>query len=425
MSQFCTRCGAKNEGSAAFCDNCGHALRGASAAAAASVSSESALNSADPHSIGDVTDFGQQTTGALPATSRSSRKVLYAGGALAAILLAGGAAMYMVLQAPAPTPANLLAAARSGYDKTRLDQERKALCLSNTNYATQPLNVGAQDQAFRNWMDALVLAGLYRTPVEVSSGGFFPQALMQYVATPELEKYREGSRLCLARGVEIVELSDIQKPHEETTEIDDRAIKITGVRAQMTLQALNLAPWMAQTAVRTVLLERVPAWAYKDNKLQLRRIENFALLDKRWTAGADIEPKLKQGVASGQYDDKDAQRKAAPQRDARADPRASGPGLGSKIAGLFSFGSHPLKGTWRSMATKTFGVDLPAGLAPEITFTADSMESGGASTLCDFEVDGTRVKVTPKGQSQSLIFVMEGKDVMQAKALGMRYERVQ
>ena len=53
------------------------------------------------------------------------------------------------------------------------------------------------------------------------------------------------------------------------------------------------------------------------------------------------------------------------------------------------------------------------------------MEAAGQSTNVDFAVDGKRVKVTPKGQSQSLIFVMESPDTMVSEALGdMRYERV-
>ena len=52
------------------------------------------------------------------------------------------------------------------------------------------------------------------------------------------------------------------------------------------------------------------------------------------------------------------------------------------------------------------------------------MESAGQSTTVDFSVEGKRVKVTPRGQSQSLIFEMEGPDTMLAQALFTRYERV-
>ena len=409
MAIFCTKCGTQNDTGAAFCDNCGNALRPPLPAAPT------------PQGLPDVVPTAG-AGGALPARGLPGRPktMIYAGLALATVLVAGGAAMYFVLQAPSPTPANLLAAAKAGYDKNALDQERKELCLSNTDYRTQPLNVGEQDQVFRSFMDALVVAGLYSEPVQVTSGGFFQQTLLQYVATPELAKYREGSRLCLAKGVEIVEVTDIQKVHTESGELKGRNVKVTSVRGQMTLQALDVAPWLGKPGVSDVLMGRLTNWSYKNKKLEQQHLENFVLVDKRWTAGPDTLAKLENSAANGQYDEKRAQGKSSKSGE-NAEP---GAGIGSKLAGMFSFGGHPLKGTWRSMATKQMGVELPAGLAPDIIFTADAMESGGGSTKCDFEVDGSRVTVTPKGQSQSLIFVMEGKDIMMAKAVGLRYERV-
>ena len=417
MAIFCTRCGTKNEAGAAFCENCGNPLRAPQPVAPPLQDMAPTVNASGARG---ATSSGQTSASSERGVKPKSKKLLYASLALAAILLVGGGAMYLVLQAPSPTPANLLAAAKAGYDKSSLDRERNGLCLSNTDYRNQQLNVGEQDQRFRSLMDALVAAGLYSAPVPVTSGGFFQQTLLQYVPTPELAKYREGSRLCLAKGVEIVEVSDIGEPFAESGSMKGKQVSVTGVRGQVILQAVDLAPWMGSPAVSNVLMERVADWAYKDKKLQQQRTENFALVDKRWAAGPNIAAMLEKSARSGQYSDKDAARKSA-RRDDTAEEK---PGLASKLAGLFSFGGHPLKGTWRSMAIKQDGIALPAGLAPDITFTADSMESGGASTKCDFEVDGTRVKVTPKGQSQSLIFVMESKDVMVASVLNFRYQRI-
>ncbi len=409
MAIFCTKCGTKNEEGAAFCDNCGNALRQPLAPAPV------------PQSGPDVAPTAG-AGGALPMRSMPGRPktVLYASLALATVLVLGGAAMYFVLQAPSPTPANLLAAAKLAYGKSALEEERSELCLSNTDYTNEQLNIDQQDYSFRQRMDALVVAGLYSPPVQITKGGgFFQQTVLQYIATPELAKYREGTRLCLAKGVEVAGVSDIQKPLTKSGNIRGKKVQITGTEATMTLQALGAAPWLDQPRVRNLLLQSKKGWIYEDKKLLRPHLEVFVLTNNKWTAGPSAQDRLESLAANGQNDE-NAQGKSS-KSGSNAEPSAS---IGSKLKSLFSFGGHPLKGTWRSMATKQMGVELPAGLAPDITFTADSMESGGGSTKCDFEVDGSRVTVTPKGQSQSLIFVMEGKDIMMAKALGFRYERV-
>ena len=118
MAIFCTKCGTQNDTGAAFCDNCGNVLRPPLPAAPT------------PQGLPDAVPTAG-ASGALPTRGLPGmpKTMLYAGLALATVLVAGGAAMYFVLQAPSPTPANLLAAAKAGYDKNALDKERKELCL--------------------------------------------------------------------------------------------------------------------------------------------------------------------------------------------------------------------------------------------------------------------------------------------------------
>ena len=61
------------------------------------------------------------------------------------------------------------------------------------------------------------------------------------------------------------------------------------------------------------------------------------------------------------------------------------------------------------------------------TFTSDTMEMGGASIKCNFEVNGNRVKVTPEGTAESYIFEMRDKNtaIVDLGIFQLTYKRVQ
>ena len=98
---------------------------------------------------------------------------------------------------------------------------------------------------------------------------------------------------------------------------------------------------------------------------------------------------------------------------------------------MFSFGGHPLKGTWlmdTERMGKSLGMNLPGGLGLDstITFTSNSLDMGGQSIKCKFEADGDRIKVIPEGQAASLIFVMLDKNTatLDMGLIELRYKRV-
>lgn len=394
MAIFCTKCGTSNEDGAGFCDNCGAPLRAALAKTPdGGVASQPAIATGRTASPGTVTKI-------------NPKKVIYAGAALVIVLILGGGAMYFILQPPAATPSALLAAAKAGYGKETTDRFKRELCISNIDYSKSTFNAGENDRRTLAWLNALVTAGLYSPPVVINSGGFFAQTLLQYVATPELANFRQGSELCVAKGVEIAEVTDIEKPEEQSINFKGKPLKIMAVKTNLVFKSLNTASWMEKPEVRDAVMATVDGWEYKDRALQKKVEDYFGLKDNKWTTGVAYKESLERQVKNAQRG-----KKTEDDEDSSGSAKSSSGGFAAKLSGLFSFG-NPLKGTWQGNA----------GFIPmKITFTADAMETNGQSISVDFAVDGKRVKVTPKGTNTSTVFVLEDPDTL---SIGDGAERV-
>ena len=409
MPIFCTQCGAKNDDSAAFCEGCGHPLR-------------------QP-----ARDAQQPAPAAEPLKANRvvpRKKAIYVGAAIGGVLLLGGVALYLALTPPAASPGNLLAAAKEGYGTTIGIQYKRELCLSNMNYGLTNFNVSERDQGTQTWLNNLVAAGLYSPAVPISSGGYFPETLLQYVATPELAKWRDGGRLCLAKGVDIVEVIEIEKPQEETVGRDAKGnpAKLLAVKAQLVLQSTEAAPWLDKPDIQAEVLGQLNGWNYKDAKLQKQIPDTFGLREGAWATGPAFKASIEKQYLLGQNGRRnDANTTVNPSHE-----KGFFAGLSDTLSNLFSFGGHPLKGTWKMDTEplgKLFGMGLPSGIGlnATMTFTSDAIEVNGQSIKCKFEVDGKRVKVTPEGQAASLIFIMEDNDTasIDMGIMTMKYKRVQ
>lgn len=433
MAIFCTQCGTKNEESAVFCEGCGARLRKVDLPpempAAASPQSPVNTTKASPAQPRSTSPEGAEQAVAKLKTFAGSKKVWYSTGALISLLALGGAVAYFVLSPPAATPGKLLAAAKEGYGVTLSLQNKRELCLSNMNYGVTNFNVGENDQGTLTWLNTLVAVGLFSPAVPISSGGYFPQTLMQYTATPELTKWRDGSRLCLAKDVELVEVIEIEKPREETIGRNAKGdpAKLLTVKAKLVLQSIDTAPWLEKADIQAAVLDKISDWEYKNAKLQKRMPDTFGLREGQWATGPQYKNSLQKQFLSNQRSS-DNDREESSSSSAQQGFLS---GLSSKLSNLFSFGGHPLKGTWK-MDTKAmgkpFGMELPSGLGLEatMTFTSDSLEVGGQSVKCKFEVDGNKVKVIPQGQMASLVFVMQDKDTasIDMGIMKMHYKRV-
>ena len=397
MTIFCNQCGTKNEGDAGFCMNCGVPLRKTSAPKPAPSPAT-----------------GLQHGGAnWPSMTIGSKKAWFSGAALATLVLLACAAAYYALKAPEATASHLLAAAQEGNGPAFSAQYKRQLCLSNINYSQATVNVAEHNRNAQTWLNALVSAGLYSAAVPINEGGYFSQNLMQYVATPELAKWRVESRLCVAKNVAIAEVIDIEKPTEQTLgrSAQSRETKVRLVKAMLLLQSTETAPWLKTPEVQALIMEKLAGWEYKNGSVQKQVPELFVLRKGQWTNNPSYKAEL-QELALASADDSDNSDNSVQS----SDPDENGflASLGQRISGFFSSGAHPLQGKWRldSNVGKSFGMGLPAGIGLDITmeFTANSMKVGGETIKCKFEVDEKKVKVTPDGQVVSINFVLQDKD---------------
>ena len=364
-------------------------------------------------------------SGAKAKNVGASKKTIYTSAALCGLLVFGGAAIYFVLQPPAANSARLLAAAKAGYGDAITVQSKRELCLSNMDYSNEKLNVGEYDRSTQDWLNTLVAAGLYSPPVTVNSNGFFSGTLQQYVTTPELAKYREGRRLCVGKDIEIADVVDIEKPAEESLGRDSGASKLLTVKAKLVVQAASTAPWLENPEVHDAVMRQIEGWELKDKKLQKQVADTFGLRDKQWATGPAYKAELEKQYRMGQRGE------GRSDRSNNVSQKSESFSIASMLSGIFSFGGHPLKGTWRMDTEgtgKPFGVDLAGALGSDatMTFTSNSLDVGGQSMKCKFEVDGQRVKVIPEGRTQNFIFVMQDKNtaLLDMGLMKMRYKRV-
>ena len=393
MAQFCHTCGTKNEDEAAFCENCGAPLRKRAA---------TALN----------------PTPAQPTTSRPRRKLVIGSAAAVGVVLALAGGTVWWLQPPAASAAVLGTALKAS--APGVDTGERMVCISNgLPYGQSDINVGGMDQRTRQWMEALVEAGLYTDAGEVLSGGFFPQTLRRYESTAELSKWARNRRLCVAGGLEASKVTNIGEPVVQRPRGEEvRLVQATGVWALR-----EGAPWLAKPKVLEAIRSELPRpnggeWALDGERLVFRKPVVFAVVDRQWKTVNPADGNASMGRRADQNDQK------RPQADKSA-PTAS---LWDKFTGLFSFGGHPLRGRWQvDLTASGMGGILPAELAAQsvMVFTDNSCEVAGQRTACRFEVEGSLVKVTLEESSVELVFNIrpDGRAEMSFGAFKLVYKR--
>lgn len=211
MARFCTRCGNPTDAADCFCDQCGAPLAGAARAAPPAAS-------------------GRPRLPRLPALSK--RQWLGVAGGSAAVLIALGAGLwFMTREVPLPENAELEALL-----PTLVDAEA-ARCLSNFDYARDPVYVNGYDSRTQSLLNMLVEAGIYQTPTQVTQQeGYFRREMLEYRHAAEAPRYIKGNKLCIADGLAI--------DHADFSErIND--YKYPVIRARIAYQLKNPAPWSA------------------------------------------------------------------------------------------------------------------------------------------------------------------------------------
>ena len=394
MNIFCTKCGTGNQPSAVFCDNCGVPLRAV------------VVNTPVTDTVSKTSDSAKDSRLVKPAGLNSRKKIIYGSTGLVTALLISGGVAFFVMRPPEPTTEILLAATKAAYGKEANNRTRDVqLCLTNIDYSKNSINVAEADVPSKTWMNTLVAAGLYSPEVSNEASGGYTGNLLQYTATEELAKYREGARLCTAKTVEVVGVINIEKPVSQSIGPTGSQTKMLEVKAQLVLKALEVAPWMQKPEVREKVLAKVSGWTYKDESLQKQINQYFGLVGGKWTAGNAYKTAIREQMTSAQRSDEF--------KSEIIDRAKNATGITEMISGITSslfsgFGgkSNPLFGRWRSAD------------GSEIEFSASSCvrSSGSAGERCLYGIDGTTITIQSNFES-SIFPERRGLAVMQNQNL--------
>ena len=395
MNIFCTKCGASNQPSAAFCENCGVPLRAVTANLSAT---DVALK---------MSDSTKNARLVKSAGSTSRKKIIYGSSGLAIALLVSGGIAFYVTRPPIPTAAVLLAATKAAYGKEANNRTRQVqLCLTNIDYSKNPINVAEADVPNQMWMNTLVAAGLYKPAVIINASGTYTSTLLQYTATDQLAQYREGARLCTAKTVEVVGVINIETPVSQEIGSAGGQAKILEVKAQLVLKALDMAPWMQKPEVREKVLAKVSGWTYNDQSLQKQINQYYGLVGGKCTAGNVYKDAIREQMTSAQRSNE--------LKSEIIDHAKNAAGITEMISGITSslfsgFGgkSNPLFGRWRSAD------------GSEIEFSASSCvsSSAGSSARCSYNIDGKTITFKSNFHSSDFpeghgIAVMQNQNLM-------------
>lgn len=409
MQNFCTQCGTSNTAENAFCEGCGHALNKPQAAAPLVTPT------------GGAAELGLAPV-RPPRQPWSPRAVRLALGAVASVVVVGGVGLYFALAAPTASRSQLLELTQAAYSESTLRAKMFELCLNNMNYGGAAVNVNPSDDRTREWMDLLAKAGVYSAAEEVTTGGFFVQQRLQYTAQPELAKWRRGSSLCLAKSVAVVDVVDIQPPKETPLSGKKDAPRMYVVKANAVFQAHDIPSWLSQPEVQVAVQARLGDWKLEGGQLRSVSEQQFAYHDGAWITGADM------GKAATQLRNEAEKSGRGNAREEFASPSSSG-GFFSGLAKIFSFGGHPLVGTWRMdmSDTATAGLNMFTGnKIKQIEFTSDAVVIDGKSVKGRFDVQGDIVTVTLADESEFEVKLL-GKDAIELDMgmMSMKYKRHQ
>lgn len=191
MACFCHQCGQRNEDDANFCESCGTPLR----------------KPAAPPPATPAASASPVAPSSLPAAKGAGLPKAALAGIAVVALVAAGALGWFLLADGKPSEGALLTASNSWLDGQRASQE-SAACLRNFDYGKSPVFVSPDSRSTREWLDALVEAGIYQAPETVTSGsGYWARQQLRYEHGEQAARYIRGGRLCAAERLEVSAVS--------------------------------------------------------------------------------------------------------------------------------------------------------------------------------------------------------------------------
>jgi hypothetical protein len=361
MSRFCTRCGARNDGEAGFCEECGNALR---PAVPAPSNPQSQLLPAVDHPAASAASARGRRAWLLPAVL----------GVVALTAVVGGFAWWW--SAPAAS-AKAFAAALKGASGTSSIPSADLLCFANLPYDRPQINIGERDLNGRRWMDALASAGLYTAGQPVA--GLFQQVI-QYTPTPELAKWRRGARLCVAESWSV---GEVKGGPFNPDKRGSRSI----YRASVVWNAEGTAPWLSRLPAGQWL----PGVRADGGSLTIESSQLFELQNRRWIPVAVANP--------GQV-----QREVVQAAASGPNSNATSADQEGALASLKKFFS----GVSRNKLTGTYSDSL--GFS-EYTFKDDGtllISAMGTEFERPYQIDGDKIKLLGPGGGLVLTLLSDG-----------------
>ena len=244
MTTFCTKCGAQNDPSANFCEQCGASLQRPIHGATKDVSIPTAK----------------------PSVPLNVRRTLIALLVLVGITIAGVSA-WQFLNPNRPSEATFAKVLNQHYagDKTAVDE---VVCLTNTQYSRNPILANPWDSRMKDWMGMLVSAGLYTGPTSVvSGGGFFAREQIKYERTELGNKAVRDGKLCFADGVKVVNVLSFTAPRKQDSR--DTTLVTYGI------EFVNPAAWVKLAEVQEKAKSELGPEA-------MRKQATLALGEKGW-----------------------------------------------------------------------------------------------------------------------------------------------
>lgn len=264
ITAFCTACGNQPPFDALFCDQCGLKMRGRVAINIAKknfcspdfssmkderLSSTSICSGLAVITNDCVNKNKLNIVEAAKPLSWTTQRWIAPCAALASVLIITLGIVIRYASAPPPTAQEVMEViGRSNIKISAPSQD--LLCLSNLPYHRHHVQIPLNDQVLRVWLDSLVQAGLYASPVEIIPEGMSSEAsttLLKYQTLPAINPWRRNGRLCVAERwvIDSVVPGSIRK----------EAIKPSRhYHASIIWRAEGIAPWLNQLPdVRTRL----------------------------------------------------------------------------------------------------------------------------------------------------------------------------
>lgn len=158
--------------------------------------------------------------------------------ALASVLVLALGFVVKEASAPPPSAKEILASLQND-NVSRYAPYFDLLCLRNFPYHRHHIQIYANDQVARDWLDLFVKAGLYAAPVEVISEGMSSEttiSLLQYQVLPAINAWRHNGRLCVAQRwvLDSIVPESIRK---------DARIEASQYIVSLVWRAEGVAPW--------------------------------------------------------------------------------------------------------------------------------------------------------------------------------------